>query len=450
MKKIFLFIASFAVISCANDPKPDPIDYTILSGKIENSKKGKILVFNDNFKKEITLNKDDGTFLDTLRVQTGYYTLMHDKDKATLFLTKEKDVKLTTNATKFIDRMKFEGKGAAENNFLLAKTTRNKSRDAIAIFSMEEPEFIKTINGFGEITTKLLTEATDLDEEFIAYEKKNIKYANLINLSKYPMYYPHYSKNEDYKPSETFNAYFENVDYDNEEDFNVYKNFKELAIRHYSEKLNPFENIKGAIDTLKALKSQSLKNVLAQNLSFFISPSGKDSDYLYKELSTISKDDEFKKELTEKYNTIKKLVAGNASPKFNYENHKGGKTTLEDLKGKYVYIDVWATWCGPCIKEIPSLKKVEKKYHNKNIEFVSISIDDKDDHAAWKKMVDDKDLGGIQLMADNDWKSQFVTEYAIEGIPRFILIDPNGNIVNADAPRPSSPELIELFDELKI
>ncbi|MDO5980646.1 redoxin family protein [Flavivirga spongiicola] len=142
---------------------------------------------------------------------------------------------------------------------------------------------------------------------------------------------------------------------------------------------------------------------------------------------------------------------GKPSPNFdNYENYKGGTTSLADLKGKYVYIDVWATWCGPCKKEIPFLKEVEGKYHGKNIEFVSISIDNQKSHDAWKKMVTDKELGGVQLLADNDWKSEFVQNYKIQGIPRFILIDPAGNVVNADAPRPSSPKLIELFTSLNI
>ena len=92
-------------------------------------------------------------------------------------------------------------------------------------------------------------------------------------------------------------------------------------------------------------------------------------------------------------------------------------------------------------------KKVEEAYHGKNIVFVSISIDKLKDHEKWRKFVTDKELGGIQLFADNDWNSKFVKEYAINGIPRFILIGPNGEIVSADAPRPSSPALIELFDE---
>ena len=129
---------------------------------------------------------------------------------------------------------------------------------------------------------------------------------------------------------------------------------------------------------------------------------------------------------------------------------KGGTTSLDDLKGKYVYIDLWATWCNPCKREIPFLQKVEKQFHDKKIEFVSISVDVKKDHEKWKKMVTDKELTGVQLFANDNWNSQFVKDYMVSGIPRFILIDPNGNIVSPDAPRPSSPKLVELLNTLDI
>lgn len=151
-----------------------------------------------------------------------------------------------------------------------------------------------------------------------------------------------------------------------------------------------------------------------------------------------------------------KLAKGKPSPTFkNYLNYKGGKTSLSAFKGKYVYIDVWATWCKPCIAQIPALKKLEKQYHNKNIEFVSISIDDEStagswDNAKskWKKMVKDMSLTGVQLYAGKD--IQFMKDYQVSGIPRFMLIDPKGNIVNANAPRPTDPALINLFNQLKL
>ncbi|GFD91627.1 hypothetical protein KUL156_53720 [Alteromonas sp. KUL156] len=157
--------------------------------------------------------------------------------------------------------------------------------------------------------------------------------------------------------------------------------------------------------------------------------------------------------LTKMYNDkqyiTKKLAKGAESPKFvNYENNAGGTTSLDDLKGKYVYIDLWATWCQPCKNEIPFLKKVEEKYHNKNIEFVSISVDRQKDYETWKKMIVDKELSGVQLYAKED--KAFMDAYRVSGIPRFILLDPEGKIIDSNAPRPSNPKLVELFESLNI
>ena len=166
----------------------------------------------------------------------------------------------------------------------------------------------------------------------------------------------------------------------------------------------------------------------------------------------------YKNYFIKKLEMRKVFAKGTMSPAFsNYENHRGGTTSLSDFKGKYVYVDIWATWCGPCKVEFPFLKKLESKYHNRNIEFVSISVDDarrsgtmKKAHDAWKKMVTEKKLTGVQLFTGNGWKADFVQDYKVKGIPRFILIAPNGTVVNADAPRPSSKKLITLFEELGI
>ncbi|MFG4003374.1 TlpA family protein disulfide reductase [Flavobacterium aquidurense] len=140
---------------------------------------------------------------------------------------------------------------------------------------------------------------------------------------------------------------------------------------------------------------------------------------------------------------------GKSSPKFNdYENFAGGMVSFDDLKGKYVYIDLWATWCGPCKAEIPYLKDIEKKYHSGNIKFVSISIDKKTSYEKWRKMVKEMELSGIQLYANED--ESFMKSYMVTGIPRFILIDPQGLIISADAPRPSDKALVELLSTYKI
>lgn len=168
------------------------------------------------------------------------------------------------------------------------------------------------------------------------------------------------------------------------------------------------------------------------------------TDYLKKSLAQ----ENGMMKMTFQANQLKKELAGKQSKSFDYDNITGGKTKLEDLRGKYVYIDVWATWCGPCRQEIPYLKKVEEKFHGKNIAFVSISIDEMKDREKWKKFVMDKQLGGIQLFADKDWTSEFIQSYGINSIPRFLLIDPQGNIVDADALRPSSQGLVPQLEKL--
>ena len=115
-------------------------------------------------------------------------------------------------------------------------------------------------------------------------------------------------------------------------------------------------------------------------------------------------------------------------------------------------LNFWATWCGPCLAQIPYLKELEEKYRSKEVAFVSLSIDQLKDSTKWKKMIVDKELEGIQIIADNAWRSAFVKDYLIEGIPRFILIDQSGNIISPNAPRPASYNEgnYELNDEIQI
>jgi len=149
------------------------------------------------------------------------------------------------------------------------------------------------------------------------------------------------------------------------------------------------------------------------------------------------------------YVNYKRLhIKGAPSPDFTYTAVDGNKVTLSKLRGKYVYIDVWATWCGPCKEEIPFLMKLEEKYKDKNIQFVSLSVDKQADAGVWRKYVTDNKLTGYQVMADNAIQSDFTKKMNIALIPRFILIDPAGNVVDGDAKRPLDPELKKQLDKL--
>lgn len=129
------------------------------------------------------------------------------------------------------------------------------------------------------------------------------------------------------------------------------------------------------------------------------------------------------------------------------ETVAGDTLKLSRLYGKITYIDMWATWCGPCCKEIPHLKKVlEKNKGNDKIAFVSISIDA--NRKAWEnKLKKDNPQWPQYLMPQAD-ADKLMKLMGINGIPRFILLDAKGNVIDPDAKRPSDPELQSTIDKL--
>lgn len=152
-----------------------------------------------------------------------------------------------------------------------------------------------------------------------------------------------------------------------------------------------------------------------------------------------------KNEFEELCNKWRRIAPGQPSPEFAYEDVDGKIIRLSDFRGKYVYIDCWATWCGPCRREQPVLAELEKKYADRNIRFVSISCDQ--DKAAWEKVVRGEKLQGIHVIADE--ADGFMNAYMVNAIPHFILIDPEGKVVDAQMTRPSEPETEKLFSTLK-
>mgnify|MGYP001261709965 CR=1 FL=1 len=122
-------------------------------------------------------------------------------------------------------------------------------------------------------------------------------------------------------------------------------------------------------------------------------------------------------------------------------------TYLDALKEKDIYIRDKENSLSVFFDWVEDLKMEKKRLKEDNRQ-LEIMIETKEkDHEKWENMVAEETLGGIQLFADKDWESQFVKDYYISGIPRFILIDPEGKIVSPDAPRPSNPKLKEMLKE---
>lgn len=451
MKNLFqVYVLMLLIVSCTNESQ---IDYALISGQISNMKGDKVTLYKGA--KEITISLDkNGVFNDTLKnISAGYYSMGHGRERSSLFIMPGDQLIVKLDTKEFDESIYYEGLGSARNNYLAKKYLLDEEQTGsfLDFFKLEESEFSEKLNAINEAKVSLLYETADLEKTFIELESKNLHFEYLGLLNNYKNYHSYYAKKPDFEPSDEFLKPLKEVDIFNEEDYATIESYKSFVQNYLVQSIYESENTKEELDQIITQGSDLLKNDMAGMIAYQIAPSNDNNEVLLNGVLAMSSDDKFKEQTTLKFNKVKTLAKGMPSPKFtDYENHKGGTTSLDDLKGQYVYIDVWATWCAPCKREIPYLKEIEKDYHGKNISFVSTSIDRAADHNKWVDMVVNKELGGIQLFADNDWNSKFVKDYAIEGIPRFILVDPEGNIVSSDAPRPSDPKLLELFNELKI
>jgi len=454
MKKLSWIIIALFIVSCNTEEKPT---YTVINGSVTNNTGETAFVRGNGFESRVPIS-ETGSFVDTLNIKKdGFYELYVGRERTEIYLERGKNLSVTLNAEEFDESLKYTGDLADINNFLAAKYLWNEQNvDLKELFSKDENAFLKQIDENQKSLDSLFKESKIANDNFKKSLAKEDKYARAIMIENYKSGHRHFSGNKEFEVSKEFYNELKDINFKDTLAFRNSAAYQNLLQVHYnrlvSEEASQNTDANETILFLNKI-NEALPNGYAKDrmMSSYLQFGLKADDNLeeaYNIYKNSNPNPENLVKLTEQYNKLKVITKGNPSPTFNYENHKGGTTSLEDLRGKYVYVDVWATWCGPCLREIPFLKEVENDYEDKNIQFVSISIDEPKDYDKWKSMVTEKELVGIQLMADNNWKSKFVVDYAILGIPRFILIDTEGNIVSADAPRPSDPELRKIFDEL--
>lgn len=139
------------------------------------------------------------------------------------------------------------------------------------------------------------------------------------------------------------------------------------------------------------------------------------------------------------------LGSGQPAIDFCFPDKDGNRIALSDFKGKVVVVDVWATWCGPCMLEVPHMNKLEKEYaNNDNVVFISVSTDKESSKSTWLATIKKHQMGGYQLWADD--ASKIKEPYKINSIPRFMVFDKEGKIVSTNAPRPSDPALKDIIE----
>ena len=340
--------------------------------------------------------------------------------------------------------IEFAGDGADKNNFINGKETRVP---VMGDFGLKEDEFLEKIDQYIADNNKVL-ESKGFDKVFQEKEKTRLLYEVCGILWQY-------AQNRDC--SEEYIAKMKSLMV--EEDWllqlDSYTNFMEGAVAYFAGKaLENQENASVKEKTLNVLnyvlsniKSQAVKEYLVASFSIsYIDSEGVDDA---EEVKAI-----FNKEVTNPvmqaaFNSLyaqgSSVAKGSKAHGFKYLDINGKEVSLDDFKGRYVYIDIWATWCAPCREEYPHLQMLEKAFQGTNISFVSISTDQ--DEAKWKQTVKDEKMGGIQLHTGGD--EDFLNAFRVKGIPRFILINPEGRIENANMTRPSDPMTIEYLGMLQ-
>lgn len=224
---------------------------------------------------------------------------------------------------------------------------------------------------------------------------------------------------------------FRNKNLDSVEDVTYFKTLIQNA------KKNPNET----------LKSKLTEMLLGEYIAYYGLPTDLKEE-IKDFVSTIS--DANKSEMVKK-----KLLAltaydrGKSAPLFTFNDNSGNVRQLKEFVGKVVYLDIWASWCGPCKAEMPFSKELVEHYKDrKDIVFLYISIDE--NKANWEKsLIELKLYMGIQGIAyPNGFNSDFAKKYQVQAIPHYVLIDKSGNLISAKAFRPSQKDkIIPLIDK---
>lgn len=447
MKSIkFLTIIIITILFSCQKKKND--NYIIFSGAIENPIIDSLLIQDINNKKFDTIRlTNNNLFSDTLFVPKGYYYLNDRHNIIRLFLNPSFNLNSKISYKGNGVSLFFQGKGANENNYLQQKILFDKTFKEVESYkyfiNLNEEGFLDLSDSIYAAKMNFLNNYQDLDEDFRLYESFSIENNRTSLLNRYFKWRGLFLKDNVFKVSDSFPNPYENIEISNE---------KLLTHPEYIRCLTEFISFKmegkefedetlGMLETIdKEIVNQTVKDELAYSSMKFGIARTKMLDKVYNMYISIAKNKVYIEEIGEIYLNYKKISKGTISPTFELYDINNNLVTLEGLKGKLVYIDIWATWCIPCIREIPALKKLEKGFRSENIEFVSICFSDTKEN--FEKMVKEKDMSGIQLFAPYVSIS-FFEDYFVSGIPRFILIDQEGKIIDGNAYNPSNPKMKE-------
>ncbi len=462
MKKIFVISMIFQlfVLSGMGQDKTMKLTLHLKGGLLQ---EGAVL-FMDNLKEPILLDENDEGSLVVSLEKPAYATLKAGFGKNQLYLEPGKDLDLTLVPNKdgsytfARNNFKYKGVNADINKYLNENQLQWMTN---ADFLLDEDAYLAKLARLDKANRKLIRKY-GLPQEYEKEELLRMKYVLYEPLTRYPIQHfwkegSKFSGLEQYSETPKVKAFIPTLYVDSDEiwDIHSYRDFLNGAVALLSLKKGIMNNDKNEdITDRLAYLSEHFKSprilediTHSSTIRYVEVTEGKPLGEIETYYNRYVKNENYRKALTEVQAMWAKLGKGTEvqSNDFKYQDITGKMVALEDLKGKYVYIDVWATWCGPCCAELPHLKTLEEQFRDNNIYFVSISVDA--NKAAWVNKVQKDQLGGIQLHGGA--KAQIMQDYKIHGIPRFILLDREGKVIEKNMTRPSDPETAKMLKSLE-
>ena len=135
------------------------------------------------------------------------------------------------------------------------------------------------------------------------------------------------------------------------------------------------------------------------------------------------------KKYAAKLELLKAVAVGAVAPDFTLNTPEGKPVALSSLRGKYVLVDFWASWCGPCRQENPNVTKIYNEYKSRNFDILGVSLDTEKAREKWLKAIQDDQLAWTQVSDLKGWQNAAATRYGVQAIPQNFLLDPSGKIV---------------------
>ena len=310
-------------------------------------------------------------------------------------------------------------------------------------YSVEYTAFFKELETAATVRDKLLKDLEDKNNEFYSL----LKYKMKTDLDFYAL---SFLKNAKYQIPDSVELpdYYQNLDLE--------KNLLNLKILELP---NAGMMLEACVWYQNQDKGQSIASSLSSAMES-LKEKELQQEYLLSQASHVKFYDELQSLLDEvgdgffdddyksRLNKIKEKLSWSApglqAPDFKAMKLDSTWVSLSDFKGKVVVVDVWATWCEPCKRMMPLFHQLEQELKDENVAFINVCVGTWAEVDLWKTMAK-----GFQIEENtsfvNGWKSDFVKDYHISGVPRYMIFDEEGRIVSVKAPNPLKPELKELI-----